>query len=84
MTERGDPYENQVAERVNGILKDELALDQIFDCYEAALVAVRSAVERYNKIRPHSSVDNLTPDKAHGRQGPLCRRWTNRKRKQNV
>jgi putative transposase len=84
MTERGDPYENQVAERVNGILKEELELNQTFDTYEAARVAVSSAVERYNKIRPHSSVDNLTPEKAHGRQGPLRKRWTNRRRKSNV
>jgi transposase InsO family protein len=81
MTENGDPYENQVAERVNGILKDELGLDQTFDSYEAALEAVNSAVARYNSIRPHSSVDNLTPDKAHGRRGALRKRWTNRRRK---
>lgn len=75
MTENGDPYENAIAERVNGILKDEFELDQTFLDYEAAEKAVSSAVDRYNRLRPHASCDYLTPDQAHQSQGELHKRW---------
>ncbi len=75
MTENGDPYENALAERVNGILKDEFELDQTFEHYGAASVAVDSAAVRYNNLRPHASCDYLTPDVAHEGQGVLRKRW---------
>lgn len=76
MTENGDPYENAIAERVNGILKDEFELDRIFGDVNAARSAVASAVERYNGLRPHASCDYLTPDQAHGQQGQMRKRWS--------
>lgn len=75
MTERGDPYENALAERVNGILKDEFALDKSFDSYALALQSVDNAVAAYNKIRPHASCDYLTPEMAHKQHGALPMRW---------
>lgn len=78
MTEKGDPYENAIAERVNGILKDEFALDSDFDTFELAQNAVDRAVATYNEQRPHGSCDNLTPEQAHQKQGVLKSKWKRR------
>lgn len=75
MTENGDPYENAVAERVNGILKDEYDLQDTFVDYLAANEAVKSAVYKYNNIRPHASCDYLVPVEAHKQTGELKKRW---------
>jgi len=75
MTEKGDPYENAIAERVNGILKGEFLLDQNFISFTQAEVAVQSAIEKYNHIRPHDSCDRLTPVQAHDHNGILRKRW---------
>ncbi|NJO92683.1 MAG: IS3 family transposase [Chloroflexia bacterium] len=76
MTQSGDPLENSLAERVNGILKDEL-LEQKYANFQQAQQAVATAISLYNHIRPHSSVDMLTPVEAHLREGELKRRWKN-------
>lgn len=78
MTENGDPYENAIAERVNGILKDEYDLDQTFADYHAALEATKLAVYKYNNKRPHRSVDFMVPQQAHHQQGPLKKHWKKR------
>ncbi len=75
MTENGDPYENAIAERVNGILKGEFLLDQTFASLSLAKQAVDNAVDKYNRIRPHASCDNLTPTQAHGQNGVLKKHW---------
>lgn len=80
MTERGDPYENAIAERVNGILKHEFGLDDDFISFEQAIQAVDSAIEIYNNVRPHASCDYLTPEQAEEVQGPIKYRWTKRKK----
>jgi transposase InsO family protein len=64
MTENGDPLENAIAERVNGILKGEL-LEDIFSSYEIAQRAIAIACSTYNHLRPHGSIDNLKPVEAH-------------------
>jgi len=76
MTENGDPLENAIAERVNGILKDEL-LEKQYPSFKQAREAIDKAVSIYNHLRPHSSVDYLTPAEAHARSGELKRRWKN-------
>jgi hypothetical protein len=76
MSEKSDPLENAIAERVNGILKDEL-LDESYESYHEASTAVDRAVSSYNHLRPHSSVEMLTPAEAHTRQGQLQRHWKN-------
>jgi transposase InsO family protein len=78
MTEKGDPYENAIAERVNGILKDEFGLDEDFDSFESAEKAVINAVDIYNRLRPHLSCNNLTPEQAHQQQGLLKTKWKRR------
>lgn len=75
MTENGDPYENAIAERVNGILKGTFGLKEIFDCSEDAKAAAAKAIGLYNYVRPHTSIDNLTPDQAHQLTGELKRNW---------
>lgn len=65
MTESYDPYENAVAERVNGILKQEFLLE---DCNVELPVMkdlVRNSVEIYNKKRPHYSCEMRTPEQMH-------------------
>lgn len=76
MSEKSDPLENAIAERVNGILKDEL-LDESYESYRDATRAVDQAVSSYNHLRPHSSVEMLTPAEAHTRKGHLQRHWKN-------
>lgn len=75
MTEKGDPYENAIAERINGILKGEFLLDKTFTSFSEAEQTVKNAIEKYNHIRPHASCDNLTPVQAHDRNGILRKRW---------
>ena len=76
MTENGDPLENAIAERVNGILKQEL-LERRYESFTEATRQVAQAVSIYNHLRPHLSIDMLTPAEAHARSGPLTRRWKN-------
>lgn len=78
MTENGDPYENAIAERVNGILKGEFDLDRTFVTMEQARVAVGEAVRKYNDLRPHASCDYHTPAMAHDMNGVLRKRWKNK------
>lgn len=76
MTEKSDPLENAIAERVNGILKDEL-LEKRFESFRQAREKIDEAVSTYNHLRPHLSIDMLTPAEAHTRTGSLRRQWTN-------
>lgn len=75
MTQNGSPYDNAIAERVNGILKTELGLSSTFEGYNQAVAAVHQAVDAYNRIRPHMSCDNLTPNCAHQQHKPLAKKW---------
>lgn len=61
MTRNGDPYENAIAERVNGILKEEFGLSSAFKSLKEAQVAVDHAVKFYNEKRPHFSLALQTP-----------------------
>jgi putative transposase len=75
MTLKGDPYENAMAERINGILKHEHGLKQTFDNYTQALQEVHEAIRKYNTIRIHLSCDRLTPVMAHEQKGVLKKHW---------
>ena len=65
MTEENHCYENAIAERVNGILKEEFLLDAKFANKALALKAVKEAIESYNNRRPHWSLNLSTPDQIH-------------------
>lgn len=75
MTQNGSPYENAIAERVNGILKTELGVDRIFKSYGQAVATITTAISLYNSQRPHMSLDQLTPDQAHQKSGTLTKKW---------
>ena len=75
MTENGDPKENAIAERVNGILKQEFLDHYEFETIDEVRQAVDVAVKFYNTQRPHRSIDMLTPQQAALRTGILPKRW---------
>lgn len=64
MTDGYDCYQNALAERVNGILKNEL-LTTMPQNLEQAKTMVRQAVHIYNQERPHTALQNKTPDAVH-------------------
>lgn len=75
MTQNGDPYENAIAERVNGILKSEYGLGTVLEDYVNANEKTKRAIELYNNDRPHLSCEMLTPNEAHKRTGELKKLW---------
>jgi transposase InsO family protein len=77
MTERGDPYENALAERMNGIIKEEFNLYSSQENFENTYQRILKSVTAYNEIRPHGSCDNLTPCQAHKKEWELKKRWKN-------
>lgn len=75
MTENGDPRENAIAERVNGILKDEWLNQMRFSSADHARVELEAVITTYNRCRPHSSLDMKTPEDAHRNAGELRKLW---------
>lgn len=65
MTEENHCYENAIAERVNGILKQDFLLDETFGNLSMAQKAVEEAIESYNTRRPHWSLNLCTPEQVH-------------------
>ncbi len=65
MTEQYDPYENAIAERINGILKQEFDIDKYDTNLKIKTKLVKNAIEIYNNIRPHLSNYMLTPNQMH-------------------
>ncbi len=62
MTEAYDPYENAIAEWVNGILKQEFIEIIKVDTIELMNKIVNQSIEIYNTIRPHLSCEMNTPE----------------------
>ncbi|MFT6843217.1 MAG: putative transposase, partial [Psychroserpens sp.] len=62
MTEENHCYENAIAKRVNGILKDEFYLDQTFANVAHAKRAAKNAINLYNEVRLHLSLNYKTPN----------------------
>ena len=77
MTQNGDPRENAVAERLNGIIKNELLVKKKIRNTEEGRSILKDAVDIYNQMRPHLSCGMLTPEVAHKREGPLEKKWKN-------
>lgn len=75
MTENGDPYENALAERVNGIIKTEFNLYSSSLGFEQTGNQISKSIRAYNELRPHASCDYLTPVQAHLLSGKLNKRW---------
>ena len=65
MTEKDHVYENSIAERVNGILKDEFAIGEGFNSLKQARSVIKSSISIYNNTRRHMSLGYLTPNFVH-------------------
>ena len=68
----GNCYENALAERMNGILKLEYGLDNLFVDFHQARQAVREAVWLYNFERPHLALDYQVPAEFHAAHVLAC------------
>lgn len=77
MTENGDPLENAIAERINGILKHEYLLQQSIQNKQHAMQLLKQAVTRYNNHRPHLSCNMFTPEIIHQQHQQPKRLWKN-------
>lgn len=75
MTEDGSPYDNAIAERVNGILKDEFSLDEVFDNQQQLELQVKQSIFIYNNKRPHESNHLLTPHEMHQQDKLKPKAW---------
>lgn len=84
MTQNGDPYENAIAERVNGILKVEWIYQLNFDGYHDADQHIEEIINVYNKLRPHGSCSSLTPDEAYEQNALLRKTWKKYFKKQST
>lgn len=65
MAEAGNCYENAMAERINGILKDEYGLDETYANESEARQVVREGIKSYNEQRPHWSLGLQIPAEVH-------------------
>ena len=77
MTESGDPLENAIAERVNGILKSEWLNKRQLKSWDDALTFVEKIIDLYNNERPHQSISFLTPESVHRSGITTERKWKN-------
>lgn len=75
MTQDGSPYDNAIAERVNGILKDEYGLDEPFTDRAQLQNQVRQSIDSYNNRRPHESNHLLTPNEMHQQDKLKPKAW---------
>lgn len=77
MSENGDPLENAVAERVNGIIKEEYLQDYIVNTITEAKKVLAFVVKLYNEERPHMSIGNLYPNNVHKNNIKTEKLWKN-------
>jgi putative transposase len=80
MTERYDPYSNAIAERINGVIKNEFLLEN----YNLELVVMRKivkeSIEIYNEKRPHYSCNYLTPNQMHNQNSITIKSYKTKSR----
>jgi len=82
-TERYDPYQNAVAERINGILKQEFGLGEELPSLEVARKMVAQAIAIYNNERLHYSLGLITPNEAHRLQKHVYRSYAKKRTMEN-
>ena len=80
MTESGDPLDNAIAERINGIIKHEYLKLYAPSNLEQATELLMQIVKSYNGRRPHLSIQMNTPDKVHYQKLQVNRQWKKSKR----
>jgi putative transposase len=79
MTTKYDPYENAVAERVNGILKTEYEIGDGFVGKKDAKREIKYAIWLYNTDRPHLSCNYLEPVRAHELENFELKKWSKKR-----
>ena len=79
MTESGDPLENALAERINGIIKNEYLNHYSIQNIEHAQELLKDVVNRYNRQRPHQSINMLTPQFVHENNLLVNRNWSKKR-----
>jgi len=77
MTENGDPLENAIAERINGILKSEYLKHYLVNTFTEAAKVLDNAIKLYNQDRPHFSIGLLTPEQVHSNEINVEKLWKN-------
>lgn len=75
MTENGDPLENPIAERVNGIIKNEYLNRNRCNTIKELEAKLSQVVTFYNHERPHTSCGMSTPAKVHEQNMLVARKW---------
>ena len=84
MTQNSDPYENAVAERINGILKQEFNIDKFDVETKIKRKIVEESIEIYNEFRPHFSNHYLTPNQMHKQEKLKIKTYKNKNQSKNV
>ncbi len=78
MTENGDPKQNAVAERINGIIKGEYLENYQVNSLKQARKLLRQTIRLYNSERPHMSINNRIPSEIHQSKNiEVLRKWKN-------
>lgn len=75
MTTKYDPYENSIAERINGILKQEFSISDHRISKSEAQNIINQSIEIYNNERPHLSCKMMTPNQAHTKGKYPYKKW---------
>jgi hypothetical protein len=75
MTANRDPYENAIAERFNGILKEEFYPSETFASHEDAARHIAQSIQIYNTRRPHLTCNMMTPELAHQARSLNLKSW---------
>lgn len=76
MTETGDPLENPIAERINGIIKNEYLDHYNIETLAQARSILDETVSKYNNARPHQSIGLLTPEFVHQNNLAVNKKWS--------
>lgn len=84
MTENGDPLENPIAERINGIIKNEYLKHHTITNQTNAMQILERVVAKYNQQRPHQSINLLTPELVHQHKLLVNRKWSKQKQLSNI
>jgi len=80
MTQNGDPYENAIAERINGILKYEFLLIEGFKTHLEAIETIKDSIQIYNTYRPHLSCNMMVPMQCHQQNTMTLKKWIKKPR----
>ena len=84
MTQNSDPYENAVAERINGILKQEFYIDKYNKDLSIMKQIIKETVDIYNEKRPHLSNHMLTPNQMHQQKKLIMKTYKTKNSIKNV